>query len=81
MKAITRLILIPVVAFGLSACDVQKTQEGKAPDVDVQGGQMPKYDVDAADVDVGTQERQVTVPTVDIDTPSEQRAEEQAGKE
>lgn len=60
--------------LGLSACDVEQTEEGSLPDVDVsaEGGNMPEYDVDTADVDVGTQEETVTVPDVDVSTQEEQ---------
>jgi hypothetical protein len=81
MKYATALILVPAIAFGVAACDVQKTQEGKLPDVEVKGGQVPKYDVDVGDVDVGTEKKEITVPTIDIDTPAEDRAEEKAGKD
>ena len=39
--------------FALAACDVDQTQEGELPDVDVEvqdPGQVPKYDFDAPDV-------------------------------
>ncbi|MBW3670118.1 MAG: hypothetical protein KY432_00440 [Acidobacteria bacterium] len=57
------LLLLP-----LAACTAEKTQEGEMPDVDVEGGQLPEYDVDAADVDVDTETTEVTVPDVDVDT-------------
>lgn len=54
--------------LGLSACEVKKTEEGRAPDVDVDvkadPGKLPKYEVDAADVDVKTKEEKVLVPKV-----------------
>lgn len=81
MKYATALILVPAIAFGVAACDVQKTQEGKLPEVEVKGGQVPKYDVDVGDVDVGTEKKEITVPTIDIDTPAQDRAEEKAGAE
>lgn len=81
MKLATGLILVPAIVLGLTACDVKKTEEGKLPDVDVQGGQVPKYDVDSGDVDVGTEKKEMTVPTLDTDTPAEDEAEEKAGKE
>ncbi len=81
MKYTTALILVPAIAFGVAACDVQKTQEGKLPEVEVKGGQVPKYDVDVGDVDVGTEKKEITVPTIDIDTPAQDRAEEKAGAE
>ncbi len=52
--------------FPLTGCEVKKTQDAKAPDVDVsvKGGQPPKYDVDTADVSVHKEEKEVTVPKV-----------------
>ena len=41
------LILTPLFVAGIAACDVDQTQEGDLPDVDVEGGQVPEYDVDA----------------------------------
>lgn len=61
------------IAFALSGCDVEQTREAKLPDVDVEGGQAPAYDVDAADVDVAAQEKTVTVPDVDVDVNKEKR--------
>ncbi len=62
-------LLAAIFAFSLAACDVEKTQEGEMPDVDVSvdEGQAPKYDVDAPDVDVSTKEKEVEVPDVDVD--------------
>jgi hypothetical protein len=67
-------------------CDVKKTEDGEAPKVQVEGGKLPKYDVDTADVTVKpketevtvpkitTEKKAVTVPDVDITMPSEKRA-------
>jgi hypothetical protein len=59
-------LLAPVLAFGIAACDVDQTQQGELPDVDVEGGQLPEYDVDPADVDVGTDTQQVIIPDIDV---------------
>lgn len=40
------------MSFALTSCDVEKTEEGKMPEVNVEGGNLPKYDVDAPDIDV-----------------------------
>ncbi len=48
-------------------CDVNKTQEGEMPEVSVDGGQMPKYDVDTPDVDIEMEKREIEVPAVNID--------------
>ena len=60
--------------FALVACDVDQTQEGELPDVDVEvqdPGQVPKYDVDAPDVDVGTKDVTVPVPDIDVEPADE----------
>ena len=58
----------------VSACEVEKTQEGEMPDVDVsaEAGEMAEYDVDTADVDVETVEKTVDVPVVDVEMPDEE---------
>ncbi|HEY9098560.1 MAG TPA: hypothetical protein VIN38_06800 [Thiobacillus sp.] len=78
MKLTIGLLMVPALVLGLSACDVKKTQEGKLPDVDVdvKGGQVPKYDVDAGDVDVKTEEKVITVPTLEYDTPAQDQKED-----
>ncbi|HEX6589211.1 MAG TPA: hypothetical protein VF039_09320 [Longimicrobiales bacterium] len=70
------LLVAPLFAFGLAACDVDQTQEGDLPDVDVEGGQVPEYDVDAADVDVGTDTQTVVVPDVDVQNEGEPEAQD-----
>lgn len=62
-----------LLALGLTlstGCRVRQTEEGEMPDVDVEmkGGNVPEYDVDAADVDVKGRETEVTVPDVDVKT-------------
>jgi hypothetical protein len=56
-----------LLAIAAAGCSAEQTQPAEAPDVDVQGGQLPRYDVNWADVDVGTSERTVTVPVVRIE--------------
>jgi hypothetical protein len=78
MKFYTMLAMIAATAtLTLTGCRVEKTEEGNLPEVDVQTRgetNLPKYDVDAADVDVGTTETQMTMPTVDINMPPENEA-------
>lgn len=71
MKFSTLLVMMAATAaLSLTGCRVEKTQEGNLPDVEVKGDtKLPKYDVDAADVDVGTTKTEVTVPTVDVNMP------------
>ena len=58
--------LVALAALCLAACDVDQTQEGDLPDVDVEVGQVPEYDLYAADVDVGKDTQPVITPDVDI---------------
>lgn len=72
------LLMALLVVLATGACRVRQTQEGKMPDVDVsaEGGQVPKYDVDAPDVDVKTEKREVTVPDVDVHFPGDEKADD-----
>ncbi|HEY0592776.1 MAG TPA: hypothetical protein VGF40_13480 [Thermoanaerobaculia bacterium] len=62
------MILAILMVASLGACRVEKTEEGELPEVEVKGGEMPKYDVDTADVDVTTSTATVTTPDVDVST-------------
>jgi hypothetical protein len=66
-SSIPTLIATAALALALAGCEVEQTEEGEAPDVDVEGGEAPEYDVDAPDVDVDMEEKTVTVPDVDVD--------------
>lgn len=57
-------------AAALYLVDVDQTQEARLPNVDiaVKEGQMPKFDVDVADVDLETENVTVDVPTIDVET-------------
>ena len=71
---LTILALLSFALLGLNSCDVDQTEEGEMPDVDVsvEEGDMPEYDVDWADVDVTTETRMVEVPKVVVVTEEEQ---------
>ena len=76
MSFILLLALLTVFATG---CRVRQTEEGEMPDVDVstEGGKLPEYDVDAADVDVKTEKKEITVPDVDVNMPGEEKANDE----
>lgn len=63
--SIRKMITVTAVAsaFALSACEIEKTEDGKMPDIDVaaSSGQMPKYDVDVTKTQDGR------MPDVDVD--------------
>ena len=53
-----------------TGCRVEQEQAGELPDVDVdvEPGQLPEYEVEGPDVEIGTEEKTITVPDVDVDT-------------
>lgn len=55
------LLLIP-----LASCQVEQEREAQLPEVDVnvEPGQLPQYDIQGPEVNVGVTERTVTVPKV-----------------
>lgn len=63
------LALALAASITLAACDVEQTEEGEMPDVDVsvEEGNLPEYEVDGPDVEVGTKETTVEVPVVDVE--------------
>lgn len=63
---------IAVLALGLFAfymVDVDQTQEAKLPDVDVEvkGGQAPKFDVETGKVEITKEKATVPVPEVKVE--------------
>ena len=73
-KWITTTVLAMVLAAG--ACEVDQTREAELPDLDVdvdaERGQMPAYDIDGPDVNVGVRETTVTVPKLRVETETEE---------
>ena len=84
-----KLLLSLSVLAALTSCDIDKTKKGELPsvdvDVDAESGELPAFDVDWADVNVGTktkmvevpkvvvvmEEEEVEVPYVDVDMPED----------
>ena len=61
------------MVLALAGCKVEKTQEGELPDVEVkaEGGQLPKYDVETPEVEVGSKTVEVEVPTATVGMPDD----------
>ena len=57
-------------AFAFGLIDIDQNKETKLPtvEVDAKGGQLPTFDVDTADVDVGTTNTTIEVPEVKVET-------------
>ena len=81
MNKFTTAALTLTATLGLAACDIDQTEEGSLPDVEVEGGNLPEFDVETADVDVGTEEVTVDVPTLDVDMPDDADGEPVTGNE
>lgn len=64
--AIVVLLLIVAVATGF--LDLNQTREARLPQVEVKGGQAPKFDANVGAVDVGTKNETVEVPKVEVGT-------------
>lgn len=56
----TGLLVLP-----LAGCDVDQTEAGELPDVEVEEGNMPEYDVETPDVEMETDT--VTVPDPELE--------------
>ncbi|WP_299681457.1 hypothetical protein [uncultured Roseobacter sp.] len=71
---IAAVAVVAAVAFGVYMIDIDQTEEARLPDVDVsvEGGNLPEFEAETGDVDVGTKEVTVTVPTVDVESPEEE---------
>ncbi len=67
----TVLLVAPLVWVGVSACEVEEQQPAQLPEVEVQEGQLPEYQAEPRDVEVGRDT--VTVPDVQLEEPTTSR--------
>ena len=67
MHRFAKLWMIGLVGMGLGACAAEVEDPGEAPEITVEEGEMPDIDVDAADIEVGTDTQTVVVPDVDVE--------------
>ncbi|RJG53830.1 hypothetical protein D0Z70_15135 [Sphingobium terrigena] len=65
------IIILLVLAGGIATgfIDLQKTQDGRLPEIAVKQGALPKYEANVAKVEVGTRNETVEVPTVEVKKP------------
>ena len=66
-------MMVLMLVVGTTGCRVNQTEEGEMPDVDVkvEDGKLPEYDVDTAEVEVGTETKTIEVPDVDVTMPED----------
>jgi hypothetical protein len=63
------VVLVAIAAIGLGYVNVSKTRDGSLPTVSVKGGQAPAFDVQTANVSVGTENHVVQTPVVNVQKP------------
>lgn len=67
---IYKLSVVMIMMLALSSCDVKQKKETELPEVDVdlavEAGQLPDFEIDWADVKVGTKTKTVEIPKVVI---------------
>jgi hypothetical protein len=82
MRAIIFILILAVVAlifaFATGLLDLSQTREAKAPQISAttngvtaRGGQSPAFDVETGSVSLGVKPKEVPVPTVKVNRPSE----------
>jgi hypothetical protein len=64
--ALVVIVGIVVLAFALGFINIDQTKSAKLPNVNVQtsGGQAPSFDVNTAEINVGSKKATIDVPTV-----------------
>lgn len=73
MKKTYMILAAMTASAGLrfTSCEVEQTQEGELPkvdvDVDAEPGKLPKFDVDGPDVDVSVKKKTLDVEVPDVD--------------
>lgn len=68
--ALGAVLVAGIAAAAFYLVDIDQTQEARIPDVNVsvEDGQMPKFDINVADVTVTQKEVEVDVPTLGVET-------------
>lgn len=61
------VVLIVAGLMTFNFINIDQTQRAALPQVKVEGGQAPKFDVEVGKVDVGNVNRTVAVPTVKVE--------------
>jgi hypothetical protein len=73
MRILLNGLVLGAVCVSFAGCKVNKTQEGKLPKVEVKTteGQLPAYNIQGPNVEVGSKTETIKVPTVHVTTPDQ----------
>lgn len=63
------VVLVAIAAISLGYVNVAKTRDGALPTIAIKGGQAPAFDVQTANVSVGTENHVVQTPVVNVEKP------------
>ncbi|MGN6154184.1 MAG: hypothetical protein ACTHN4_00400 [Sphingomicrobium sp.] len=88
MRAVLLILILVVIAFIIAIATgflhISQTRTAAAPDVSVNrtgvsasGGRTPAFDVETGSVSVGTKQRQVAVPSLQVNPPAEANQQDQ----
>lgn len=71
------IVAVAALAFGIYMVDIEQTEETILPkiDVTVEGGNAPEFDAQIGDIETGTEEVTISVPTIDFQSPEEEAAD------
>ena len=71
MHTTIKALMFGAVCLGMAGCKVNKTEEGKLPEVNVsaKGSQLPEFNVQGPKVNIGSKNETVKVPTGKVKTP------------
>ncbi len=75
------VVIVFIVAMATGFLHISQTRTAAAPDVSVNragvsasGGRAPGFDVETGSVSIGTRQRQVNVPSLQVNPPANQQA-------
>ncbi len=63
------VVLVGIAAIALGYVNVTQTKTAALPSISVQGGSAPAFNVQTANVSVGTEKHVVETPTVNVQKP------------
>ncbi|WP_454886077.1 hypothetical protein [Sphingomonas oryzagri] len=63
------VVLVGIAAIALGYVNVTQTKTASLPSISVQGGSTPAFNVQTANVSVGTEKHVVETPTVNVQKP------------
>ncbi|MDB5672847.1 MAG: hypothetical protein JWO25_3806 [Alphaproteobacteria bacterium] len=80
MNNASKALIMAAACLTIAGCKVSKTQDAKLPDVEVNatGGQLPEFNVQGPEVDVGSKNETIKVPTVSVKAPGDKKDDDKS---